>query len=179
MPLGLNLPTTAIMEDWRPAIRCTHRFREPARGHSKDLFGLDGGNYAGFGLDLGLGAVPGLNAQIYRMSDGKTLGLALQQRLLGGPHLRVSLRAERFDECVERTPLPGGTLGITGAAIQAPMEAMVGSLTFRLVPTWLSRTSTQGRGLATAGAGITWAFRPGHSVLGEIYPRPGRLDASR
>ncbi len=179
VPLGLNLPTTAMMEGWRPGIRFTHRFTEPARGHSKDLFGLDGGNYAGFGLDLGLGAVPGLNAQIYRTSDAKTLVLALQQRLLGGPHLRVSLRAERFDEGVERTVLPGGTVGITGAAIQAPLEAMVGSFTFRLVPTWLSRTSTQDRGLVTAGAGITWAFLPGHSVLGEIYPRPGRLDASR
>jgi hypothetical protein len=56
---------------------------------------------------------------------------------------------------------------------------MVGPLTFRLVPTWLSRTSTQDRGLVTAGGGITWAFLQGQSVLGEVYPRPGRLDTSR
>ena len=54
-----------------------------------------------------------------------------------------------------------------------------GSLTFRLVLIWLSRTSTQDRGIVTAGGGSTWAFLPGHSVLGEIYPRPRRLDASR
>jgi hypothetical protein len=179
VPLGLSLPTAAMVEGWRPAIRFTHRFTEPARGHSKDLFGLDGGNYAGFGLDLGIGALPGLNAQIYRTADNKTLVLALQQRLLAGPRLRASLRVERFDEGVERTTLPGGTLGITGVAAQLPVEAPLGSVTFRLVPTWLSRTSTQDKGLLTAGAGLTWAFLEGHAILGEVYPRPSRLDSAR
>lgn len=179
VPLALNLPTTAVLEDWRPAIRFTHRFTDPAKGHSKDLFGLDGGNYAGFGLDLGIGAVRGLNAQIYRTADAKTLVLALQQRLLDGPRFRLSVRAERFDEGVPRVSLPGGTVGITGAAVQLPLEVQAGTLTFRAVPTWLSRTATEDRGLVTAGLGLTWAFLEGQSLLGEVYPRPSRLDASR
>ncbi len=177
VPLGLNLPTAAMVEGWRPAIRFTHRFAEPARNNSKDLYGLDGGNFAGFGLDQGIGAVPGLNAQLYRTSDAKTLVLALQQRLLNDPRLNVSLRVERFDEGLQRTTLPGGTIGITGAAVQLPTEANLGPLTFRLVPTWLTRTSTQDRGLFTAGAGITWTILEGQSLLGEIYPRPSRLDS--
>ncbi len=178
VPLGLNLPTSSMVEGWRPAIRFTHRFTEPARGASKDLFGLDGGNFAGFGLDQGIGAVPGLNAQIYRTADAKTLVLALQQRLVNTPHLGMSLRVERFDEGVKRITLPGGTIGITGAAVQVPVDARLGSITLRLVPTWLSRSSTQDKGLFTAGAGITWSFLEGHSVLGEVYPRPSRLDAA-
>jgi len=179
VPLALNLPTTTALEDWRPAIRFTHRFTEPAKGNSKDLFGLDGGNYAGFGLDLGIGAVPGLNAQVYRTADAKTLVLALQQRLLAGPRLRLSIRAERFDEAVPRVSLPGGTVGITGAALQLPLEVQAGTLAFRAVPTWLSRTATEDRGLLTAGLGLTWAFLEGQSLLGELYPRPSRLDSAR
>ena len=178
VPLGLNLPTASMVEGWHPAIRFTHRFTQPARGASKDLFGLDGGNFAGFGLDQGIGAVPGLNAQVYRTSDGKTLVLALQQRLLSTSNLGIALRAERFDEGVQRTTLPGGTIGITGAAVQAPIEGRLGAFSLRLVPTWLSRTSTQDKGLFTVGAGFTWSFLEGQSVLGEVYPRPSRLDAA-
>jgi len=178
VPLGLNLPTTSMVEGWRPAIRFTHRFAEAARNNSRDLYGLDGGNFAGFGLDQGIGAVPGLNAQIYRTSDAKTLVLALQQRLLTTSHVDLALRIERFDEGVQRTTLPGGTIGITGAAVQVPAEGRLGAFGFRLVPTWLSRTSTQDKVLFTAGAGVTWAIREGQSLLGEVYPRPSRLDSA-
>jgi hypothetical protein len=178
VPLGLNLPTTASVEGWRPAIRFTHRFTEPARGASRDLYGLDGGNFAGFGLDQGIAAVPGLNAQLYRTGDGKTLVLGLQQRLLSGPRFDASLRVERFDEGVKRVSLPGGTLGITGVGAQLPMALHLGPVDLRLVPTWLSRTSTRDQGLFTAGGGITWGITEGQSLLGEVYPRPSRLDSA-
>lgn len=179
VPLALNLPTAQTLEDWHPAIRFTHRFTEPAKGGSKDLYGLDGGNYAGLGLDLGIKAVPGLNAQVYRTGDGKTFVFALQERLLASEHVHVSARLERFDETVQRVTLPSGTLGITGAAVQLPVQVFAGAFSFSLVPTWLSRTSTQDRGLTTFGAGIGWSFLEGQSVLGEFYPRPSRLDGSR
>ena len=91
LPLGLNLPTADHLQGWQPAIRFTHRFAEPARGNSKDFYGLDGGNFAGLGFDLGIAAIPGLNAQVYRTSDGKTVILALQERLLDRPHIRMAV----------------------------------------------------------------------------------------
>jgi hypothetical protein len=178
VPLALNLPTAQMLQDWQPAIRFTHRFTEPVRDHSKDLYGLDGGNYAGFGLDLGIKAVPGLNAQIYRTADNKTLVFALQEQIVSKEHLRLSARVERFDETVKRITLPSGTLGISGAALQMPVQALWGAFTFSLVPTWLSRTSTRDRGLATLGVGAGWSFTEGQSLLGEIYPRPSRLDSA-
>jgi hypothetical protein len=178
VPLALNLPTTQMLQDWRPAIRFTHRFTESARGHSKDLYGLDGGNFAGFGLDLGIAAVPGLNAQIYRTADSKTLVLALQQQLTTKEHLRLSVRVERFDETVKQVTLPLGSVGIGGAALQVPVQVLWSAFTFSLVPTWLSRTSTQDRGLTTFGAGASWSFLEGQSLLGEFYPRPSRLDSA-
>ncbi|BDU71943.1 DUF5777 family beta-barrel protein [Mesoterricola silvestris] len=177
VPLGLNLPTADRLENWDLAVRFTHRFLEPARGASKDFYGLDGANVAGLGLDAGIGAVPGLNAQVYRTSDGKTLVLALQQHLLGTPWIRMALRAERFDETVKRTPLPLGTVGISGAAFQAPTEVQAGSrVTVLLVPTWLSRTSTVDSGLFTLAGGLRWQMAPRHALLAEYYPRPSRLD---
>jgi hypothetical protein len=178
VPLALNLPTAQMLRDWQPAIRFTHRFTESARDHSKDLYGLDGGNYAGFGLDLGIKAVPGLNAQIYRTADNKTLVLALQEQILNQDHVRLSARVERFDETVKRITLPSGTLGISGVAVQVPVQALWGAFTVSLVPTWLSRTSTQDRRLATIGLGAGWSFLEGQSLLGEIYPRPSRLDSA-
>lgn len=50
VPLALNLPTADRLQNWDMAFRFTHRFLEPARGASKDLYGLDGGNVAGLGL---------------------------------------------------------------------------------------------------------------------------------
>ncbi len=179
LPLGLNLPTTDALGAWQPAIRFTHRFLEPAKGNSRDWYGWDGGNYAGVGLDLGIGGVPGLNAQIYRTSDGKTLVLGLQQRLLSTPRLALSVRAERFDEAVPRAAYSFGSVGISGAAVQVPMEARAGGVTFTVVPTWLSRSTSREGGFATFGAGLRWAIAERHALLAEFYPRPARLDASR
>lgn len=178
LPLGLNLPTADHLEGWQPAIRFTHRFAEAARGHSKDFYGLDGGNFAGLGFDLGIAAVPGLNAQVYRTSDGKTVILALQEQLLARPHLRMALRGERFDETIQRATYAFGTVGITGATLQLPTEFLAGPVTFSLVPTWLSRTTTRDRALFTAGAGLRWRILDGQSLLAEYYPRPARLDAA-
>jgi hypothetical protein len=178
LPLALNLPTADHLQGWQPAIRFTHRFSEPARDHSKDLYGLDGGNFAGLGLDLGIGAVPGLNAQVYRTSDGKTVVLALQEQLVNAPHIRMAARGERFDETVQRTTFTFGTVGLTGAAFQLPTEVLVGPLTLSLVPTWLSRTTTQDRALFTMGAGLRWHILDRQSVLAEFYPRPIRLEAA-
>ena len=178
LPLALNLPTADSLQGWQPAIRFTHRFTEAARDHSKDLYGLDGGNFPGLGLDLGIAAVPGLNAQVYRTSDGKTVILALQERLLDRPHLRIAARAERFDETIQRTTYAYGTVGLTGAAFQLPTEFLAGPLTFSLVPTWLSRTTSRDQALLTAGAGLRWRILEGQSLLLEFYPRPARLDAA-
>lgn len=179
VPLGLNLPTTERLENWDMGLRFTHRFLEPARGAGKDLYGLDGGNVAGLGLDFGIKPVPGLNAQIYRTSDDKTLVLALQQRILSARMLRLSLRVERFDEGIPRTRLPLGTVGIAGTAVQVPTEVQAGSWTLLLVPSWLSRTSTAEAGLFTLGGGLRWQVADKHALLAEYYPRPSRLDPAR
>jgi hypothetical protein len=178
VPLGLNLPTADSLQGWQPAIRFSHRFTEAARGHSKDLYGLDGGNFSGLGLDLGIAAVPGLNAQIYRTADDKTLVLALQEQLVDGPRLRMAARVERFDETIQRVTYTYGTVGLTGAALQLPTEFLAGPLTFTLVPTWLSRTTTRDQALFTAGAGLRWRILESQSILAEYYPRPNRLDAA-
>lgn len=177
VPLGLNLPTADHLQGWQPAIRFTHRFTQPARGNSKDFYGLDGGTFAGLGLDLGIAAVPGLNAQIYRTADGKTVTLALQEQLVDRPHFRLAARGERFDETIQRTTYSFGTVGVTGVALQLPTEVLVGPLTFSLVPTWLSRTTTRDRALFTAGAGLRWHMLEGQTLHAEYYPRPARLDA--
>ncbi len=176
LPLALNLPTAEHLEGWQPAIRFTHRFTEPARDHSKDLYGLDGGNFPGLGLDLGIAAVPGLNAQFYRTSDGKTVVLALQEQVVDAPHVRVAARVERFDETIQRTTYAYGTVGLVGATVQVPAEVLVGAFTFSLVPSWLSRTTSRDQALLTAGAGVRWRFLESQSLLAEYYPRPARLD---
>jgi hypothetical protein len=179
VPLALNLPTPDRLQDWGLAVRFTHRFQEPARGASKDLYGLDGGNYAGLGLDLGIKSIPGLNAQLYRTADGKTVTLALQQQLYQGTAFRFAARIERFDETVQRVQLSSGLVGLTGAAVQFPAELRAGrALTLSLVPTWLSRTTAVAQALFTVGAGARWQFTDRHAVLAEYYPRPARLDAA-
>lgn len=178
LPLGLNLPTADHLQGWQPAIRFTHRFAEAARGNSKDFYGLDGGNFAGLGFDLGIAAVPGLNAQVYRTSDGKTVILSLQEQLLDRPHIRMAVRGERFDETIQRATYAFGTVGVTGAALQLPTEFRAGPVTLSLVPTWLSRTTTRDRALFTAGAGLRWRVLDGQSILAEYYPRPNRLDSA-
>jgi hypothetical protein len=177
VPLALNLPTPDRLQDWGLAVRFTHRFQESARAGSKELYGLDGGNYAGLGLDMSIKAVPGLNAQLYRTSDGKTITLALQQQVYHGATFRLSARVERFDETVQRVQLPSGQVGLTGAAVQFPAELQVGqALTLSLVPTWLSRTTAVDQALFTAGAGARWQCTERHALLAEYYPRPARLD---
>ena len=179
VPLALNLPTTESLGAWQPAIRFTHRFLESARNHAKDWYGWDGGNYAGVGLDLGIGGVPGLNAQVYRTADGKTLVLGLQQQLVTNPLLGVSVRAERFDETVQRATYSFGTVGISGAAVQVPVELKGGAFTFSVVPTWLSRSSTKEGGFITGGVGVRWTIAEHHALLAEYYPRPSRLDGAK
>ncbi|GLH69963.1 hypothetical protein GETHPA_14960 [Geothrix rubra] len=178
VPLGLNLPTAEGLQGWQPALRFTHRFTEPARGHSRDWYGLDGGNFPGLGLDLGIGAVRGLNAQVYRTADDKTVVLALQQQLLAGPHLRLAARVERFDEAVQQATYAFGSVGITGSALQLPVDLVAGSVTLGLVPTWLSRTTTRDQGLVTAGVDFRWRLTDSQMLLGEYYPRPARLAAT-
>lgn len=180
LPLALNLPTPDHLADGSLGVRFTHRFQQPARGASKDLYGLDGGNYAGLGLDIGIKPVAGLNAQFYRTADNKTVVLALQQQLVAGPRFRLAARVERFDETLQRAQVFYGTVGITGAAVQLPAEVRLGAaLTLSLVPTYLSRTTTQDKPLVTAGAGARWQFSDRHSLLAEYVPRPARLDSRR
>ncbi len=177
VPLGLDLPTAETLHGWQPAIRFTHRFTEPAKGHSRDWYGLDGGNFPGLGLDLGIGAVPGLNAQLYRTADDKTLVAALQEQILDRPHLRLAARLERFDEILPRATYAFGTVGVVGTAVQVPVDLVAGPVTLGLVPTWLSRTTSRTEGLLTAGASLRWRFRDNQAVLGEFYPHPGRIQS--
>lgn len=178
VPLGLNLPTAEGLQGWQPALRFTHRFTEAARGHSRDWYGLDGGNFPGLGLDLGIGAIRGLNAQVYRTADDKTLVLALQQQILSRPNLRLAARVERFDETVQQATYAFGSVGIAGAALQLPVDLVAGTVTLGLVPTWLSRTASRDRALVTAGVALRWRFADNQALLGEYYPRPARLDAA-
>ena len=175
-PLALNLPTADSLKDWDFGLVFTHRFVAPVKDHGKDLYGLDGMAYPGFGLNLSIKPIKGLNAQIYRTSDNKTLTLALQQQILSTPTFRLAARLERFDETVQRRVTPIGTIGLTGTAIQVPAEFFVApSFALSLVPTYLSRTTTQEKGVLTAGAGVRVGFLENWSVLAEYYPRPSKI----
>ncbi|HJV90948.1 MAG TPA: DUF5777 family beta-barrel protein [Holophagaceae bacterium] len=170
VPLGLNLPTADRLEGWDVGIRFTHRFQERARGNGKDAYGLDGGAYSALGLDFGIGAVPGLNAQIYRTADLKTFTVALQERLLDTEHFKAALRVERYDETVKG--------GLVGAAVQLPLDWHVGGgLVLSAVPTYLSATASA-RGVTTVGLGARWLFTEHQGVLGEYYPRPSKVDGA-
>ncbi|HTL99315.1 MAG TPA: DUF5777 family beta-barrel protein [Holophagaceae bacterium] len=166
-PLALNLPTADHLADWDIGLRFTHRFQEQAKSGSKDLYGLDNGAFTGFGFDFGIKAVPGLNAEIYRTSDQKTLTLALQEQVAATDHWRVALRAERYDETVKG--------GLVGGAFQVPVDWQpTEAFTVTLVPTFLSKTATA-RNVATAGLGFHWAFTEHQGVLAEFYPRPSKV----
>ncbi len=176
VPLALNLPTGDMMQFWDIGMAFTHRFDTPAAGHGKDMYGLDGYAYPAFGFDFGIKPIKGLNVMIYRTADNKTLTFTLQQRVFNGQYVRVTLRAERFDETVERAETPLGTVGISGAAFQAPMEFFLGDFgTFTLVPTYLSRTTTQEKGVFTAGAGLRIDITDKLGVMTEYYPRPSKI----
>lgn len=180
LPLGINLPTAETLLDGHLGVRFTHRFLQPARAGSKDLYGLDNGNYPGLGLDVSLKAIAGLNAQLYRTADNKTLVLALQQRLVNGPSFSLSARVERYDETIKELQLPSGSVGLTGVALQLPTEFHLGaSFTLLLVPTYLSHTSSENKPGFNVGAGVRWQLAEGHALLAEFYPRPARLEASR
>ena len=167
LPLALNLPTADHLADWDMGVRFTHRFQEEAKSGNRELYGLDGGAFTAFGFDFGIKPVPGLNAQIYRTADEKTITLALQEQVVATEQWRVALRAERYDETVKG--------GIVGGAFQIPVDWQpVQPLTLSLVPTYLSRTATA-RHVATAGLGAHWAFTEHQGLLGEFYPRPSKV----
>lgn len=175
-PLALNLPTGDMMQFWDLGVAFTHRFGTPVRNHSKDLYGLDGYAYPAFGFIAGIKPIKGLNVIAYRTADNKTLVLALQQRILNGSVIRMSLRAERFDETVEKAVTPVGTVGISGASAQLPIEIFIGeSVVLSLVPTWISRTTTQQKAVFTGGAGLRWDATAKLGFLAEFYPRPSRI----
>jgi len=177
-PLALNLPTADSLAGWTVGMVFTHRFVAPVKGHGKDAYGLDGMAYPGLGLDIGIKPVKGLNFQIYRTSDNKTFTVALQQQLFRTPHVRVALRAERFDEVVEKVVTPIGSVGIAGGAFQLPAELVTEHFAFLLVPTYLTRTTTQEKGVFTAGAGVRVYFLENWGVMAEYYPRPSKLDST-
>jgi opacity protein-like surface antigen len=175
-PLALNLPTGDMMQFWDIGMAFTHRFDEPAPGHGKDLYGLDGYAYPAFGFDFGLKPVKGLNAIIYRTADNKTLTFGLQQRLVDSDLLRLTVRAERFDETVPRAETPLGTVGIAGASVQVPAEFFLGDRgVLTLDPAWISRTTTRTKAVVTAGAGLRFEVTGKLGVMAEYYPRPAGL----
>ncbi|HJV90782.1 MAG TPA: DUF5777 family beta-barrel protein [Holophagaceae bacterium] len=166
-PHAINLPTADHLEGWDIGFLLTHRFVLPAKGHSKDLYGLDEHANAGFGLDFGIQAIPGLDAQIYRTADMKTLSLALQERVVATDHWRVAVRVARYDETVEG--------GRQGGLLQVPVDWQVNAdWTFSVVPTYLTRTATAEK-VATAGFGVRWMPGARHGVLAEYYPRPSQV----
>lgn len=175
-PLAINLPTGERMQFWDIAAVFTHRFVTPVQGHSKDLYGLDGYAYPAFGFAFGIKPVQGLNALVYRTADNKTLVLALQERLHDGDRVRLSLRGERFDETVQKEVTPLGTVGNSGVVAQVPAEIFVtDDITFTLVPTWISRTTTRDKAVFNVGAGLRVPLGARTSVLAEYYPRPGGI----
>ena len=178
-PLALNLPTGDRMQFWDFGVVFAHRFDEPAPGHGKDLYGLDGYAYPGFGFDFGIKPVKGLNLIIYRTADNKTLTLGFTQRLLDADWLRLTLKAERFDEVVPQVATPLGTVGISGTAVQVPAELFLGdSWIITLDPAYISRTTTQPKAVFNAGLGLRFEATGKFSLLTEYYPRPGKIDKS-
>jgi hypothetical protein len=178
-PLALNLPTADNLKAWDIGMIFTHRFVAPVKDHGKDVYGLDGMAYPGLGVTIGIKPIKGLNGQIYRTSDNKTLTFALQQQLWNHPRFRLAARLERFDETVERRVTSLGTIGITGMAMQVPAELFITKdFVVSLVPTYLSRTTTQDKSVFTAGAGVRFSFLETWSLLAEYYPRPSKIASS-
>lgn len=176
VPLAINLPTADRMQFWDIGVVFTHRFVTPARGHGKDLYGLDGLAYAGFGFHFGIKPVKGLNVEVYRTADNKTWTFTLHQQVLDRSWIRMAARAQRFDESVTQQDTPLGSVGISGAAFQLPTEFyLTDDLVVTLVPTWLSRSTTRDKSLFTAGAGLRYDATEKLRFLVEYYPRPSRL----
>lgn len=167
VPLAINLPTADHLAGWDIGLLFTHRFLEPARGASKDLYGVDEHATVGFGFDFGIKAIPGLNAEIYRSADEKTVALALREQVLAMDHWHVAVRAERYDETVKG--------GQQGGVFQAPVDwRPLDALTLSAVPTYLSRTATA-RHVVTTGLGVRWMVVEHQGILAEYYPRPSKV----
>lgn len=167
VPLAINLPTADHLANWDISLLFTHRFLEPVRGASKDLYGVDEHATVGFGFDFGIKPVPGLNAEIYRTADEKTVTLALQEQVVASTRWRVAVRAERYDETY-----PGGP---QGGVFQAPVDWQpVDTLTLSAVPTYLSRTATA-QHVVTTGFGARWMVAEHQGILAEYYPRPSKV----
>ncbi|HJW08908.1 MAG TPA: DUF5777 family beta-barrel protein [Holophagaceae bacterium] len=175
-PLALNLPTSDQMQFWDLGVGFTHRFVTPAKDHGKDAYGLDGLAYAGLGLDFGIKPIPGLNVLLYRTADNKTFVFALQQRVVDHDWIRMSARAERFDEVIPAAQTTLGDVGITGTAFQLPTEFFLGDhVIVSLVPTYLSRTTTQRSGVFNVGVGVHISFTEKFGFMGEYYPTPSKV----
>ena len=186
-PMAINLPTTERMQYWDLGLVFTHRFIAPVQEHGKDVYGLDGFTYAGLGFDFGFKPIKGLNILIYRTADNKTFTFGFQQLVLDNDHIRIALKAERFDEVVtfakkplllaDNTTTIPAWVGISGGTFQIPMDVyLTDDIVLALVPTYLSRTTTQEKGIFTVGAGLRIAFTDKFSFVGEYYPRPAKVE---
>ncbi len=176
VPLWLNLTTAQGLVGGGFSYRFTHRFQEQARNNSKDAFGLDGYSFSGLGVDISLPSTPGTNFQVYRTPDNKTVTLALHQVLISQPDFHLAMRIERYDETIkDQAFTPNTREGIVGTAVQLPLSWSGGGITLLAVPTYLSSTSTQRKGVTTAGFGIRWDMAERHSLIGEYYPRPSKI----
>lgn len=190
-PLAINLPTSERMQFWDIGLVFTHRFVTPAKGHGKDVYGVDGYAYPALGAAFGIKWIKGLNLIAYRTADNKTVTFGLQQQVLDLDWLRLAVRAERFDETVEQQTTSLGRVGIFGGTVQVPAEFFLGErVIVSVVPTYITRTSTQGltlkdadgqpvqipdSGLFNVGVGVRVDFTAAFSFMGEYYPRPTRL----
>jgi hypothetical protein len=176
IPLAINLPTVDRMQYWDIGLVFTHRFFTPVKGNGKELYGLDGMTYAGFGFDFGIKTIPGLNFEIYRTADNKTFTVALQQQLVNKDRIRMAARVERFDEVVTQVIKPAGTVGISGMVLQLPTEIfLTDDFVLSVVPTYLSRTTTQEKSLFNYGVGLHYDFTSKFRFVAEYYPRPSKI----
>lgn len=181
-PIGINLPTGERMQYWDIGVVFTHRFIAPVQSNGKNVYGVDGYAYPAVGFDFGIKPIKGLNLLAYRTADNKTVVLGLQQLLLDKSRLRMSLRLERFDETVRRRIVPGapdpaqGEVGISGASGQLTTEIfLTDDIIVTVIPTWLSRTTTVEKGVATVAGGLKVMFTEKFSFVGEFYPTPAKV----
>ncbi|NWJ41446.1 MAG: hypothetical protein HXX12_10815 [Geothrix sp.] len=192
-PLVINLPSAERMQYWDIGVVFTHRFVQPVKDHGKDVYGLDGYTYAGLGFTFGIKPIPGLNAFIYRTADNKTFTFGLQEQVLNGERVRMAVRAERFDEVVKETTTPLGKVGISGLALQVPVEIFItDDIIFSLVPSYITKTTTTDTilavppgqtpntkantgGVLNLGLGLRIGFTEKFSFVSEYYPRPSKF----
>jgi hypothetical protein len=192
-PVVINLPTAERMQYWDIGVVFTHRFVQEAKGHGKDVYGLDGGTYPGLGFTFGIKPIPGLNAFIYRTTDNKTFTFGLQEQVLNGERVRMAVRAERFDEVVKEKTTLYGKIGISGLAVQVPTEIFItDDIIFSLVPSYITKTTTTDTilgvppgqtpntkpntgGVFNVGLGLRIGVTEKFSFVGEYYPRPSKF----